>query len=74
MRGKSARWNGPGLIMAASGIGASDIIASADAGAGYGLALLCFRSRRESERQRDGPLFTYTNSRLRMERVLRACS
>ena len=37
---RTARWIGPGLIMAASGIGASDIIASTVAGAGHGLALL----------------------------------
>lgn len=35
-----ARWLGPGLIMAASGIGASDIITATVAGARYGVALL----------------------------------
>ena len=34
------RWFGPGIIMAASGIGASDIITATVGGATYGLALL----------------------------------
>ncbi len=37
---RSARWIGPGLIMAASGIGASDIISATVGGATYGVTLL----------------------------------
>src|SRR5688572_17958653 len=33
-------WVGPGVVMAASGIGASDIISATVGGATYGLALL----------------------------------
>ena len=39
-RAPSARWLGPGLIMAASGIGASDIITATVGGAKYGVTLL----------------------------------
>jgi len=39
-RTRSARWLGPGLIMAASGIGASDIITATVGGAKYGATLL----------------------------------
>lgn len=37
---RSPRWLGPGLIMAASGIGASDIITATVGGAKYGVTLL----------------------------------
>jgi Mn2+/Fe2+ NRAMP family transporter len=37
---RSFGWLGPGVIMAASGIGASDIVAATVGSATYGLALL----------------------------------
>lgn len=37
---RSFGWLGPGVIMAASGIGASDVVAATVGGATYGLTLL----------------------------------
>jgi Mn2+/Fe2+ NRAMP family transporter len=37
---RSPRWLGPGLITAASGIGASDIVTATVGGAAYGVTLL----------------------------------